>query len=409
MVAFLAEIAGGAGGFDRGSGSVIDDFGLCGPAVADGEWYRLVTGGFLHAGLDPPRLQHVRPLLPRRDARAGDRHAALRRPLLRLAARRRLRRAAALDPTTSRSAPPGAVFGIFGAAFVIARGRGLEQIASQIGLLLVINLAFTFGVPGISIGGHLGGLVGGVLCALVIVAGERGMLGPAHGCAVELAAMAAIGVASPSLGALASPSAGAAQLGEADAARRARQVGVEQVAEQLDAVDQARAGPREGRGGVDREDAAGAERARSAPRCRAPAARGSSTYQPQGIDDDDVGAEPRELPPADLAATSGRAGRRRPRRRRSRSSPAPSGRRRRAGRATRARSPAAAARRRPRRGPRPAGPRARPAARAPRASIAGRLAEPDHVLEHLAERARVLLEHRAAARQAAPRPRRTSS
>ena len=31
-----------------------------GPSVAEGEWYRLVTGGFLHAGLDPHRLQHVR-------------------------------------------------------------------------------------------------------------------------------------------------------------------------------------------------------------------------------------------------------------------------------------------------------------------------------------------------------------
>ena len=43
----------------------------------------------------PHRLQHVPALLPRPDARAGDRHAALRRPLLRLAARRLLRRAAA--------------------------------------------------------------------------------------------------------------------------------------------------------------------------------------------------------------------------------------------------------------------------------------------------------------------------
>ena len=32
------------------SGSVVDDFGLQGSRVADGEWYRLVTGGFLHAG-----------------------------------------------------------------------------------------------------------------------------------------------------------------------------------------------------------------------------------------------------------------------------------------------------------------------------------------------------------------------
>ena len=34
--------------------------------------------------------------------------------------------------------------------------------------LLVVNLAFTFAVPGISKGGHFGGLVGGALCILAL-------------------------------------------------------------------------------------------------------------------------------------------------------------------------------------------------------------------------------------------------
>ena len=54
----------------------------------------------------------------------------------------------------------GAIFGIFGAAFVIARGRGLDSIASTIGVILLFNLAYTFGDSDISLGGHLGGLIG---------------------------------------------------------------------------------------------------------------------------------------------------------------------------------------------------------------------------------------------------------
>jgi membrane associated rhomboid family serine protease len=89
----------------------------------------------------------------------------------------------------------GAIFGLFAAAFVIARGRGLNAIAAELGVLLLINLAFTFGVRDISIGGHLGGLAGGVLCAFVIVAGERGALGP-RPLPIELIAIAAVGALS---------------------------------------------------------------------------------------------------------------------------------------------------------------------------------------------------------------------
>ena len=80
---------------------------------------------------------------------------------------------------------------IFGATFVIARHRGIDALASSIGVILLLNLAITFGSPRISVGGHIGGLVAGVLCALVIVAGERGMWGERR-LTMELLAMAGI-------------------------------------------------------------------------------------------------------------------------------------------------------------------------------------------------------------------------
>ena len=57
----------------------------------------------------------------------------------------------------------GAIFGLLGLAFAVSRRRHLalprqtRAVLGQIGSLLVINLAFTFFVPGISITGHLGG------------------------------------------------------------------------------------------------------------------------------------------------------------------------------------------------------------------------------------------------------------
>ena len=78
-----------------------------------------------------------------------------------------------LSPDQLTVGASGAIFGLMAAAFVIARHRGLDQLASQIGFFIVINLVFTFGVSDISIGGHLGGLIGGGIAALVVNALHR--------------------------------------------------------------------------------------------------------------------------------------------------------------------------------------------------------------------------------------------
>jgi membrane associated rhomboid family serine protease len=87
----------------------------------------------------------------------------------------------------------GAIYGLFGATLLVARHRGLDQVVSQLGFWLVLNLVLTFSISGISIGGHLGGLAGGVLAGLVVVGVERRRAKPPVG--LELGALAVLGLA----------------------------------------------------------------------------------------------------------------------------------------------------------------------------------------------------------------------
>jgi membrane associated rhomboid family serine protease len=66
----------------------------------------------------------------------------------------------------------GAVFGVMGATAVELRARGHRLSETGIGALIVINLIFSFLVPDISIGAHLGGLIGGVLAGLAMRAAD---------------------------------------------------------------------------------------------------------------------------------------------------------------------------------------------------------------------------------------------
>jgi membrane associated rhomboid family serine protease len=169
VVAFLAEVSAGGG---LTAGQLIQDGGIFGPSIADGDWYRIVTGGFLHAGplhllfnmyvlyiagtlLEPgigtPRFLAIYFV----SLFAGSFGALL------------------LDPNTVTVGASGAIFGLMAAVVVVARGRGMEELASQFGLFIVLNLALTFAIPNISIGGHLGGLIGGGVAALLLVGVER--------------------------------------------------------------------------------------------------------------------------------------------------------------------------------------------------------------------------------------------
>jgi membrane associated rhomboid family serine protease len=176
LVAFLAASLSGSSLGTGGAGSEVfrqgaligigaDGGGLFG--VAEGEYWRLVTGGFLHAGflhlgfnmyvlywlgnMLEPTIGHVRFLaIYLASLLAGSFGALL------------------LQPAAFTVGASGAVFGLMGAAFILERARGMDPMQSGLGLIILLNLGLTFMIANISIGGHIGGLIGGALIALAV-------------------------------------------------------------------------------------------------------------------------------------------------------------------------------------------------------------------------------------------------
>lgn len=171
---YLLQLAGGAS-INANSGWIYEHFALFIQAIDSsgnvvgldqGEWYRLLTAAFLHYGpihlgmnmlalwwIGRPLEDWLGPvrylLLYAVSGLAGSAGALL------------------LNPGAITVGASGAIFGILGAAIVLER-QGTFVLGGSAITLLVVNLAFTFAVPGISRGGHLGGLAGGVLCILAL-------------------------------------------------------------------------------------------------------------------------------------------------------------------------------------------------------------------------------------------------
>ena len=144
----------------NGEGSVQVDLGLNAIPVRNGEWYRLITSGFTHAGLLHLALNMwfiwiIGQMLERAIG-------SLRFTLLYFAALLAGSAGALIaDPYALTVGASGAAFGLLGAMAVGMRQRGMSVLRSDIGMLLILNLVLTFAIPGIAIGGHIGGLIGG--------------------------------------------------------------------------------------------------------------------------------------------------------------------------------------------------------------------------------------------------------
>ena len=172
VIVFVAVVASG-GGLDGRSGTLFRNGALFGPAVAAGDWWRIITAGFLHSGplhlafnmyflyfmgqMLEPAIGKARFALIYFVSLLGGSFGAL-----------------LLSPNAVTVGASGAVFGLMGAGIIAMRARGIDPMQSGLGVTLLLNLGITFLIPNISIGGHIGGLIaGGIVGYLLFEVGDR--------------------------------------------------------------------------------------------------------------------------------------------------------------------------------------------------------------------------------------------
>jgi membrane associated rhomboid family serine protease len=139
--------------------------------VAEGEWWRLITAAFLHygplhLGMNMLVLWFIGPAL---EDYLGHGRYALLYLVSGLAGSAGALIWSSGAPTVGAS---GAIWGLMGAALVL-EARRIYVFGGQALGLVVLNLALTFLIPGISIGGHIGGLIGGALAILAFTTLRR--------------------------------------------------------------------------------------------------------------------------------------------------------------------------------------------------------------------------------------------
>jgi membrane associated rhomboid family serine protease len=135
--------------------------------VGQGEWWRLMTSAFLHygplhLGLNMLVLWFV----------GGPIEAAIGRlqflTLYLVSGLAGSAGALIVSPNAITVGASGAIFGLFGALAVLEYQHTGVLIGGPAFTLIAINLVFSFVVPGISWGGHVGGLIGGALGMLAL-------------------------------------------------------------------------------------------------------------------------------------------------------------------------------------------------------------------------------------------------
>jgi membrane associated rhomboid family serine protease len=204
VAVYLAELASGAG-INANSGWIFEHGALIGGrglfpdgylanGVAHGDWWRLITAAFLHygpihIGFNMFFLYWVGTPVEQYLGRARFLVVYLVSGLAGSAG------ALILSPHAVTVGASGAIFGILGAALVLERQGSYVLGGGALGLI-VINLALSFVLANISIGGHIGGLIGGAACMLVLSRFGRGHGAYGRVGATEVAGIVAVAVAS---------------------------------------------------------------------------------------------------------------------------------------------------------------------------------------------------------------------
>ena len=153
--------------------SALQDWSTFGPLIdLDGSWWRLITGGFLHSGpIHIGMNMYILWMLGKSVERSLGpvRYASLYMTALLAGSMGAL--VAAPDAATVGAS--GAVFGLVGALAIAQRAHGRSMWAGGIGSLLLINLVISLTVPNISIGGHVGGFLGGLAAGWMMYEAPR--------------------------------------------------------------------------------------------------------------------------------------------------------------------------------------------------------------------------------------------
>jgi membrane associated rhomboid family serine protease len=175
VAVFVAELLTGVSGAGTNDhGWVYLHGALFGPSISvNHDYWRLLTAGFLHASLIHIALNMLSLFFVGRilePAVGSVNFVAIYFASLLAGSFGAL----LFQPDALTVGASGAIFGVFGALIAVAHARGIPIWQSGLGPVLLINLVFTLSVSNISGGGHIGGLVGGLICGeLIVQVGER--------------------------------------------------------------------------------------------------------------------------------------------------------------------------------------------------------------------------------------------